>query len=91
MFEQPLQGRLAIVGAHDRGVAAGVTAADPALFHHGHVADAVLARQVIGGRQAMRATADDHDVIGGPGLCRAPGPTPMAMPPSAPRSNASAE
>jgi hypothetical protein len=52
-----------IVRAHDRRVARGVAAADPALFDHGDVGDAVLLREVVRGGEAMPAAADDHDVV----------------------------
>src|SRR4051794_7566978 len=53
----------AVVGADDRRVAAGRARADVALLEHGHVANAVVSRQVVGGREAVRAAADDHDVV----------------------------
>jgi hypothetical protein len=52
-----------IVGADDRGVAADIAAADPCLFKHRDVGDAVLPGEIIGGRKAMTAAADNHDVI----------------------------
>jgi hypothetical protein len=52
-----------VVGTNDGGVARGVTAAQPAFFDHGHVGDAVLLGQVVGGRQTMPATADDDHVV----------------------------
>ena len=69
---------LQIVRADDRGVAAGVAAAEPALLEDRHVGDAVLLRQVIGGRQPVPAAAHDHHVVMrfGSGECprRAPSP-----------------
>ena len=53
-----------VIGAHDRGVAPDIAAADIALFQHRDIAQPVFGGQVIGGGQAMAATADDHDVIG---------------------------
>ncbi len=61
-----------VVGADDGGVAAGVAAAQPALFQDGDVAHAVLLGEVVGRAQAMAAAADDHRVIGRLGLRRAP-------------------
>ncbi|MNR34900.1 hypothetical protein D3C85_1527090 [compost metagenome] len=52
-----------VVGAHDGGVARGVAAAQPALLDHRHVGDAVLLGQVVGGGQAVPATADDDHVV----------------------------
>ncbi len=52
-----------VVRADDRGVAAGVAAADVALVDHGDVADAVVAGQIISGGQAVPATADDHYIV----------------------------
>ena len=53
-----------VVGADDRGVAAGIAASDPALLQHGDVGDAVDGREVVGRRQAVAAAADDDDVVG---------------------------
>ena len=52
-----------VVGADDGGVAAGIAGADPALFQHRDIADAVFAGEEIGGGQAMAAAADDHHVV----------------------------
>ncbi len=52
-----------IVRAHDRRVARGIAAADPALLEHRDVGDAVLLREVVRGCQAVPAAADDHDVV----------------------------
>ena len=46
---------LEIVGADDRGVAAGVAAAEPALLEHRDIGDAVLLREVVGGREPVAA------------------------------------
>ena len=69
-----------IVRADDGGVAAGVAAADPALFEHGDVGHPVLLGEVIGGPQAMSAAADDHGVIArlGSGLAPLRFPAEMA-------------
>ena len=49
-------------------VAADVAGADVALLEHRDVGDAVLAGEVVGGGEAVRAAADDHDVVGVPEL-----------------------
>jgi hypothetical protein len=56
--------RIIVVGAYHRGVAAGVAAADPAFFQHGHPGDAVILGQVIGRSQPMAAAADDDRIVG---------------------------
>ena len=68
-----------IVGADDRRVAAGIAGADPALFQHRDVGDAVLLGEVIGGRKAMAAAADDDDVIGRLRRGIAPDRRPMSL------------
>src|SRR6516164_4337669 len=65
-----------VVGADDRGVAAGITAADPALLEHRDVGQPMLARQVIGGAEAMTTAPDDERVIGWFGV----GMTPLGLP-----------
>ena len=52
-----------VVGAHDGGVACGVTAAQPALLDHRDVLHAKLFGQVIGRGQTVTATADDDHVV----------------------------
>ena len=52
-----------VVGADDRGVAAGIAAAEPALLQHRDIGDAVLLGEVVGGREPMAAAADDDDVV----------------------------
>ena len=52
-----------VVRADDRRVAPGVAAAEPALLEHGDVGDAVLLREVVGGREPVPAAADDDDVV----------------------------
>ena len=69
-----------IVGAHDGGVAPGIAAAEPALFDDRDVGETVLLGQVIGGREAMAARADDHRVVGRFGIGR----TPLFRPPLVP-------
>ena len=52
-----------IVGADQRGVAGHVAAAEPTTFEHGHIRDAVVARQIMGGGQTVPAAADDHHIV----------------------------
>ena len=52
-----------VVGADDGGVAAGIAAAEPALFQHRDIGDAVLLGEVVGGGEAMAAGADDDDIV----------------------------
>ena len=61
-----------VIGANDRGVAAGVAAADPALLEHGDVRQAVLLGQVVGSPQAVTAAPDDDGVVVGLRLGLAP-------------------
>src|SRR3546814_12397504 len=68
-----------IVGADDRGVAAGVATADPALFQHRHVAHAVDLGEIIGCAEPMAAAADDNGVIGRLGTCLPPLRLPALM------------
>ena len=68
-----------VVGADDRGVAAGIARSDPAFLQHRDVADAVLLGEIVGGRQPMPAAADDHDVVGGLGRGVAPGRLPELL------------
>jgi hypothetical protein len=60
---EALVARKQIVAANDGGVAPGVAAADPALLDHGDVRDPMLPGEIIRGRQAVAATADDDDVV----------------------------
>ncbi len=59
LVERGALGR-AVVRADDRRVAAGGARADVALLEHGDVADAVVLREVVRGREAVRAAADDR-------------------------------
>src|SRR5271156_4461747 len=54
-----------IVRADDGGVASGIAAADPAFLQHRDVGQAVFAREIVGGPQAMSAAADDDGVVAG--------------------------
>src|SRR6185295_9477984 len=58
-------------------VAAGIAAAEPTLFQHGHVADTVLLGQVVGGGEPVAATADDDRVVAALRLGAAPGERPV--------------
>ena len=68
-----------IVRTDDGGVAAGIAAADPALFDDRDIGDAVNGRKVIGRRQPMSAAADDDDVVFLLRLRRAPLALPTLM------------
>ncbi len=52
-----------VVGADDGGIAPRVAAADPAFLEHRDTADAMLARQVVRGAEAMSSAADDDHVV----------------------------
>ena len=62
LVERGALGR-AVVGADNGRVAACGAGADVALVEHRDVRDAVVPRQVVGGREPVRAGADDHDVV----------------------------
>ena len=79
-FEQVVQRSLAVVGAHDGGVAPGIAAADPAFFQDRNVAQTVNLREIIGGRESVAATADDQHVVGRLRVGIAPRRLPMPMP-----------
>jgi hypothetical protein len=55
--------RQKVVRADDRGVAAGIARADPSLFDNGDVGQAVLLGEIVGGRQAMTAAANDNHIV----------------------------
>ena len=69
-----------IVRADDGGVAARIAGADVALLQHRDVGDAVLLREIIGGREPVPAAADDDDVVLGFRLGLAPGRRPARVP-----------
>jgi hypothetical protein len=71
-FVEALVARQQIVRADDGGVPPGIAGADVALLQHRHVGDAVLAREVIRGREPVAAAADDHDIVLGLRLGLAP-------------------
>ena len=68
-----------VVGADDRGVAAGVAAAEPALLEHRDVGDAVLLGEIVGGGQAVAAGADDDHLVARLRLRAAPGRCPVLV------------
>ena len=68
-----------VVGAHDSGVARGVAATEPAFLDHRDVLHAKLLGQVVGGGQAMTATADDDHVVHRLGRRIAPHALPVLM------------
>src|SRR5690606_35388396 len=55
--------RLTVVGAHDRRVAPGVPAADPASFQHRHVGDAEHRGEIVRRRKPVPAATDDDGII----------------------------
>ena len=67
-----------IVGPDDGGVAPGVAAAEIALFEHRDIRDAMFLGQVVCGRKAVSACADDNDLIGFPRLGVTPGARPVS-------------
>ena len=71
--------RVKVVRPHDGRVAAGVAAAEPALFDHADAGAIVGLGEVIGGREAMSATADDDEIITPLGLRLAPGYRPTLV------------
>ena len=68
-----------IVRAHDRRVAPGVAAAEPTLLDDRHARAAMGLRQIIGGREAVAAPADDHEIVGRLRLRLAPRLRPALM------------
>ena len=68
-----------VVGAHDRGVAPRVAAAEPAFFENRHIMDAMKFGQVISRRQPVPTAADDDDVIRRLGFRIAPRAGPPGM------------
>ncbi len=68
-----------VIRADDRGVAPGIAAAEPALLEDSDVTNAVFLGEVIGGREPMPTSTDDHDIIGRFGLRIAPLPRPALM------------
>ena len=61
-----------VVRADDRRVPAGRPGADVALLEDRDVRDPVVPREVVRRREAVRAAADDHDVVVAPERVRAP-------------------
>src|SRR5918992_4033290 len=66
-----------VVRADDRRIAPGIAAAEPTLFQHGHVADAVLLGEIVGRSKPVPAGTYDHRLVGGLRRGRAP----LALPP----------
>src|SRR5262249_44686147 len=52
-----------VVRANDRRVAPGSAGADVGLLEDADVLDPMLLREVVRGRESVRAAADDHDVV----------------------------
>ena len=68
-----------VIRADDGGVSPGIAAADPSLFDHRDIGDAVHLGEVIGRCQPVAAAAHDHHVVGLARVGIAPGPLPLAM------------
>jgi hypothetical protein len=68
-----------VVRADDRGVSSGIAAADPSLFDHRDIGDAVHLCEVICRCQSVAAAAHDHHVVGLARVGVAPGSLPLAM------------
>ena len=68
-----------VVRAHDRRVAPGIAAAQPALLQHRDVAHAVILCQVVCRGQAMQAGTHDHHVVGLSWLRIPPLPIPIPL------------
>src|SRR5471032_2174354 len=68
-----------IVRAHDGGIAAGVAAAQPAFFDDRDIRNAVVFREIVGGREPVAAAADDDDVVLGARLGTAPRARPLLV------------
>ena len=68
-----------VVGADGDRVAGNVAAAQPALFQHRHIGDAMLSGQVMRRGQPMPAGTDDQDFIVFAKRWLAPGPLPVLV------------
>src|SRR5690606_30091030 len=68
-----------VVGTHYGRVAAGISAADPAFFQHGHIGDAVVPGQIVGRSEAVAAPANDNGIVAGPWLWGTPGRLPARL------------
>ena len=53
-----------IIGADDGRVASGIAGADPVLFQHGDIGDAVHLGEIMRGGEAVAAAADNDHVVG---------------------------
>ena len=71
--------RQEVIRADDGGITADVTESDRTLLQHRHIADAEFTRQVIRGRQAVAAAADDHHPVARPRRGLGPGAAPAAL------------
>src|SRR3954451_973368 len=63
MLVDPRTGVPEIIRADDRRVAPGIAETDRAFFEHRDIADAMLFRKIISGRQPVPAAADNHDIV----------------------------
>ena len=68
-----------VVRPNDRSVAPGITASEPAFFHHGNVRDAVVACEIISGCEPVQAGTDNDHVILGFRLRIPPGAIPVFL------------
>ena len=64
---------LQVVRADDGGVPARVAAAEPALFDHRDIGDAVVLAEPVGGGEAVPPCPDDDHIVFLPGFGRGPG------------------
>src|SRR5829696_7202036 len=79
MVEEARADGVEIVGARDLGVAAGVTAVDPAFLEERDTTDAVFLGEEICSCQAVTPATDDHHIIGRFERGRRPGRLPAAV------------
>ena len=68
-----------IIGTDDGRISSGIAGADPVLFQHGDVGDAVHLGEIMRGGEAVAAAADNDHVVGGFGRRIAPGRPPVLM------------
>ena len=61
-----------VIGPDGHGIATRIAASEPAFLQHRDVGHAVVLGEVMGGTEAMSATANDNDVVLGPRLGAAP-------------------
>ncbi len=79
LFVDRSRGILQVVRADDGGIAAGVAAAQPALFDDRDIGDAEVLAKVVGGGKAVAAGADDDHIVFLLWLRRGPGAFPAKM------------